>query len=1005
MRMLSRLAFASLLITMASSLPGAEDAVDFAKQIGPLFESRCIRCHQPGNAKGDLSLATRAALIESGFVVPGKPGESALLDAISGSGDDPPSMPKDGDALTAAEVQLIRRWITSGARWPEAVVLREKPRGDASWWSLQPVSEVEPPRAGHPIDAFIREKLATERLAPLPHADRRTLIRRLYFNLLGLPPTPEAVNQFVADADPHAYERLVARLLDSPHFGERWARHWLDIAHYADTHGFERDKRRDNAWPYRDYVIRSFNSDKPYDQFLREQIAGDVLAPQDEEAVIATGFLSAGPWDFVGQVETKSDELRRSARALDLDDMVTQVLTSTMAVTINCARCHDHKLDPITQAEYYQLVANFAGLKRGNREISAAATREYNTEKQRLKAAIDQAAFSIAELEGKGVDLADIVGGGNGFGTGRKGLGLDARTGKVQERPFGDLGNVKPGDYRACEYEFVDGVFVPANDETRISSTGLSATGLPLNSGKAWDMIRNGPVASQFSTQLGKTDFNADRHSMIGLHANAGITFDLRAIRKATNLDKLQFSTVAGYGGRTVEPSAEFRVLLDGQQLAHGRIGRNDAVPIKFSVPADARFLTFISTDGGNGYGHDQISFGDPRLAPAEPRSLGDEGRERLANLRSQKQKLETELKQLGEPPVFYGVIAGQPPAVHVLQRGDPETPVEAVVPGALSWSTEPLTFGSAGMPEGERRVALVNWITDPQNPLTARVIVNRLWHWHFGQGLVSTPSDFGYGGDQPSHPELLDWLAAELVRNKWSLKHIHRLIVTSKAYRMRSSEFGVRNESQDPSDASAKSSPAEIPHSQLRIPHSVDSDNRLLWRMNPRRLEAEAVRDAVLSITGKLNPEMYGPGYRDFDYEEAYAPVYEYRTADSPNVWRRSVYRFVVRTTPQQFMTVLDCPDPANMTPKRNVTTTALQSLALFNNDFMLRQAGYFAKRLKRECPGDELARIARAFELAFTRTPDSSELDAARQLVDQHGLLQLCRALFNASEFVVID
>jgi hypothetical protein len=1005
MRMLFRLVLASLLITTASSLPGADGAVDFAKQIGPLLESRCIRCHEPNNAKGDLSLATRASLIGSGFVEPGRPDQSALLNAVTGTDGNPPTMPKDGEPLTAAEVSLLRRWIAAGANWPESIVLREKPKGDASWWSLQPVSDVAPPQTGHPIDAFVRAKLAAERLEPLPQADRRTQIRRLYFDLLGLPPSPEAVQEFVADDDPRAYDRLVDQLLDSPHFGERWARHWLDIAHYADTHGFERDKRRDNAWPYRDYVIRSFNDDKPYDQFLREQIAGDVLAPQDEEAIIATGFLSAGPWDFVGQVETKSGELRRSARALDLDDMVTQVLTSTMAVTINCARCHEHKLDPITQAEYYQLVSNFAGLKRGDREISPAATKKYNAEKQRLNEAIGQTAFAIAELEGKGVDLADVVGGGNGFGTGRKGLGLDARSGKVQERPFGDLGNVKPGDYRACEYEFVDGVFVPANGETKISSTGLTAKELPENSGKAWDMIRNGPVASQFSSKLGETDFNADGHSMIGLHANAGITFDLREIRKATNYGELTFSTVVGYGGQPVEPSAEFRVLLDGQQLAHGRIGRNDAVPIKFSVPEDARFLTFISTDGGNGYGHDQISFGDPRLAPAKLRNLTDDDRKQLAELRAQKTQLEAELKQLGEPPVFYGVIAEQPPTVHVLQRGDPETPGDGVVPGTLSWSDKPLTFGSADMPEGDRRVALANWITDPQNPLTARVIVNRLWHWHFGQGLVTTPSDFGYGGDRPSHPELLDWLAAELMRNKWSLKHIHRLIVTSDAYRMRSAELGMRNESQQPSGAAAKTSRDAFPHSELRIPHLVDSDNRLLWRMNPRRLEAEAVRDAVLSVTGKLNPEMYGPGYRDFDYEEAYAPVYEYRTADTPDVWRRSVYRFLVRTTPQQFMTVLDCPDPANMTPKRNVTTTALQSLALFNNDFMLRQAGYFAERLEHECPGDEPAQIARAFDLAFAREPDSGELDAARQLVNQHGLLHLCRALFNASEFVVVD
>ena len=261
----------------------------------------------------------------------------------------------------------------------------------------------------------MRSKLAEQGIEPSRRADRRTLIRRLYFDLIGLPPTPEAVTEFVRDDDPHAYEQLVDRLLQSPHFGERWARHWLDIAHYADTHGFERDKRRDNAWRYRDYVIRSLNQDKPYNQFLAEQICGDVIDPENEDAVVATGFLAAGPWDFVGQVETKSPVLRRSARALDLDDMVTQVMTSTMAMTVNCARCHDHKLDPISQREYYQLVAVFAGLKREDRVVSEPAKQRYDAARQRIESEISQLAFEIAELRGDSIDLADVVGGGNGF--------------------------------------------------------------------------------------------------------------------------------------------------------------------------------------------------------------------------------------------------------------------------------------------------------------------------------------------------------------------------------------------------------------------------------------------------------------------------------------------------------------------------------------------------------------------------------------------------------------
>ena len=355
----------------------------------------------------------------------------------------------------------------------------------------------------NPIDAFVLRRLAEKKLQPSPEANRRTLIRRLYFNLLGLPPKPGVVEAFVENPDPNAYENLVDKLLASPHYGERFARHWLDIAHYADTHGFERDKLRPNAWPYRDYVIKAFNTDKPYNRFLQEQIAGDALWPDDRDAVVATGFLAAGPWDFVGQVETKSPGLRRRSRSLDLDDMLTQVMTACTAITINCARCHDHKLDEIPQEDYYRLVSIFAGLKRGKRTISEPTLKKFNVEKKKINDELNQIQFAIGELEGKGVNLADVVGGGNGFGTGRKGIGLDARTGKMQERKFGDLGNVKPGNYAKCSYDFVDGVFVPAKGGTKISSTQLKATDLPANGGKAWDMIRNGPVASQFSTKWG----------------------------------------------------------------------------------------------------------------------------------------------------------------------------------------------------------------------------------------------------------------------------------------------------------------------------------------------------------------------------------------------------------------------------------------------------------------------------------------------------------------------
>jgi len=683
-------------------------------------------------------------------------------------------------------------------------------------------------------------------------------------------------------------------------------------------------------------------------------------------------------------------------------------------MTVNCARCHDHKLDPILQRDYYQLTAVFAGLKRAERETSDDARAEYVRNKQQLEDRIGQLTARLARLQGRSLNLADVVGGGNGFGSGKKGRGVDPRTGLAQDSSLGNLNNVQPGFYAASKHPLIDGVFVPAEHRTQISSTGLFTTQLTAHSGNAWDAIRHGPVTSQFSTTLGGVDYQSAGHSMIGLHANAGLTFDLKAIREqwfsaastaaaadassapaddqtqdqgasgSSDAMPLTFTTVAGYGGRQQHPSAEYWVLLDGQLQAHGKIGRDDANAVQVSVPASAQFLTLISTDGGDGYGHDQISFGDPVLFAQKPASSTEDHAAQIAELRTELEKFQAQLRAVSEPPTFYGVVAEAPPAVPILVRGDPETPSdETVAPGALGWTQSEVVFGDSQMPEGERRIALANWITHDSRALAARVIVNRLWHWHFGQGIVDTPSDFGYGGGRPSHPELLDWLAQQLMDSNWSLKHIHRLIVTSETWRQTSRPPAI---------------------SELQSAQQQDSDNRMLWRMNSRRLEAEAVRDAVLAVTGNLNRNMYGPGYQDFEYQEAYAPIYTYKTADSPDLWRRSIYRFIVRTTPQQFLATLDCADPANFTPKRNVTTTALQSLALFNNDLMLRQAGYLAKRLEAEA-GTLEEQIDLAFQLLFGRPATLEERQLTEPLVREHGLMHLCRVLLNTNEFVYVD
>lgn len=1011
------------------SLAAADEPVDFSKQIAPIIEQHCIRCHSPGNRKGDISLATIDDLKSNDFVTAGDPNDSYLIELVTSQDGEPPAMPKEGRPLSKQKVALLRQWVAQGAKWPNEVIIKEKSKADASWWAYQPLkvarlseSSFQSPdweSQATTIDDFIRTKLRKHDLKMSPQADRRTLIRRLSFDLHGLPPTPEAVESFVEDTDPKAYEKLVDRMLESPHYGERFAQHWLDIAHYADTHGFERDKRRDNAWRYRDYVIHALNEDKPYDRFLQEQIAGDVLWPDNEQAVIATGFLAAGPWDFVGQVETKSPVLRRSARSLDLDDMATQVMTATMAMTINCARCHDHKLDPISQREYYQLRAVFAGVKREDRVVSDAALKQYEKTKQELIAQRNRLDFEKGRLEGEGLNLADIVGGGNGLGTGTYRNAIDPRNAKVQTRDFGNLGNVVTNRFSLSAFEFVDGVFIPDGDDGRaeipVSSTGVTVTGLPKSSGKAWDMIRNGPVASQHSPELDGINFTKDGHSLLGLHANAGITFDVAAMRKVARLSEsshetspdsesqatLRFTAKLGYFGAVGNNFADAWVFVDGRKLAEFRkLRRADGLQkIDVELLASARFLTLVSTDGGNGYGMDQIGFGDPRVKLASPPKLTDEARNRLSKIKAQRGQIEKALETLGPPPRFYGVVAEKTvPDVRLLTRGNPESPSgDALIPAAFSALAMLDTgLGTLETSEGERRAALARWITHPDNPLVRRVMVNRLWQWHFGTGLVDTPSDFGYGGGRPSHPELLDWLADELAKRNWSLKAMHRLIVTSEAYKQ-SSRMGLQTR---PDNATESERTGKSAH-----PTEIDADNRLLWRQNPRRIEAEAIRDSVLFVSGKLNSKRGGPGFEDFRYQDAYAPIYTYITADKPALWRRSIYRYIVRTTPDRFLTTLDCPDPANLTPKRLTTTTPLQSLALYNNDFMLRQARYFAERLGNEAGNDANAQVRRAFALAFGRQPSAEEDRLATDFVKKQGLFALCRSLLNSNEFVYVD
>jgi len=1008
------------LIALVTLGPLNADAVDFESEIRPLLKKHCVHCHGPKKQANGFRLDSKSYAFRGGdsgaAIMRSSSGTSGLMLRIA-SNDAEERMPPEGPALQSFEQELIRKWIDEGAQWAETDEDRaalHDPRRDH--WAWQPIRKTIPPEPTKPasidealfhlelrneIDLFLHVKRVELGLKPSPEADRKTLIRRLSYDLLGLPPTPDQILAFESDKDGRAYENLVDRMLDSPHYGERSAQHWLDIAHYADTHGFERDQIREHAWRYRDWVIQAYNADMPFDEFIRKQIAGDALAPDDPASIIATGFLAAGPWDFVGQAETPSPVLRRLARADDLDDMMTQVMAATTAVTINCARCHDHKLDPIAQREYYSISSVFAGTKRGNRATNALLEKKINDEKAALTNEILELKKQIQSLTAKGWDLADVVGGGNGLGTGQAGAGIDPSSGASIKDTRGFLEEAVPNKYLESPLPIVDGVSIPDGNDLGsvvISSTGLQASNIPATSGKAWDAIRNGPVHSQFSAKLRDVEYNDGLHKLLSLHANALITFDLTELPPITTgaVVRNRGNTLRGeigYFGQTPKEGASAYVVIDGKTVfKREQFGRNDGMAkIDVTIPEGGRFLTLIATDNGNGIGHDQICFADLRIEPVGDTATVNKSESepkpetQLAILKQELDSLSKRMASIGEGEKVYGILSEAPPKVTVLARGDTEQPREEVQPGAIDCVLGLPNFSlPASATDLDRRLELAKWVTDSENPLTDRVVVNRIWQQHFGVGIVSTPSDFGLGGSLPSHPELLDWLATELKNRKQSLKAIHRLICCSAAYRQQS-------QVQSNSESHAKGA-------------AVDSSNRFLWRQNSRKLDAESLRDALLSVSGQLEKQMFGPGFREFDYKEEYAPVYSYVTKNDRDFFRRSIYRFRVRTTPNPLLTTLDCPNSANLTPTRNTTTTALQSLAMLNHDFLLQQSEYFAKRLERA--DSRLAnQVLLAWTLVFGRAPLDSEEAAANEIIRKHGLATFCRYLLNANEFVSID
>jgi hypothetical protein len=889
-------------------------------------------------------------------------------------------------------------------------------QADDLHWAYAPLIPPRVPEvqsgARNAVDAFIREQLATEGLAPTVEADRSTLLRRIHWDLVGLPPSPEDHRRFLADDSPWAYEHEIDRLLASPRYGERWARHWMDAVHFAETHGHDQDRIREQAWPYRDYLIEAFNADRPYGRFIEEQVAGDVLFPERPEATVALGMIAAGPWDESSLRDIREDTLdRQLGRYVDRDDMIGTVMSVFNSTTVQCARCHDHKFDPIPQAVYYALQAVFSGVERAHRVFDRDPS--VHVRRQRWMRERRQVERGEAEVLDAPRTSAEI----RQWWSGRRSRPVrwepwDAHTflsagGAVLQRQ-------SDGSYRA-------GGLRPERDTyTLTRSAGekpVRAIQLELLPDEG--LPHRGPGRNEENGNLHLSEIELWVTSSGGAEPKR-----VRWVRATSSFDQ---------DGWTAAHA------IDGQEKTawgiHPREGQAQRAVFELAEPlrprpGDQWSLLLRQNHGGSHLiGRFRISMTDApgqasRVIPSEidaiaarpPETWSREQRHRVAVF-VLGERLRDQLAGLPEPSRVYAAASDfepdgslkpslEPRVVHRLNRGEITQPREVVAPGTVSFLEGLSSRFSVppGSEEGARRAALARWLSHRDNPLTWRSIVNRVWLHHFGRGLVNTPNDFGRMGERSSHPELLDWLAVWFRDEAGgSMKALHRLILTSATYRQCSQGGG--------------------PGSAL----TLDPDNRWLGRMNRLRLDAECVRDGMLRIAGRLDLRMGGPGDRNFDLKPGIhvTPRVDYGLFDSdgPEGRRRSVYRFLFRTLPDPWMEALDCPAGDQLVPARENSVTLQQALALWNHEFSLRQAGHWARVLESQAvqrpPSTPLDRSRgtagaaidweridwdRAILWVWGRTPTESERHELDQHARQHGLASACRLLFNSNEFLFV-
>ena len=972
----------------------ADPAPSFERDIRPLLENRCYKCHshKAGKMMGELTLDSRSGWATGGesgpAIVPGKPDESLLIQAVRYN-DKRLKMPP-GKKLSDAEIAALEAWVKNGAPDPRETAVTDAK--DTDWWSLKPLQRPAVPTFSgetakwvrNPIDAFVLAKLRDKGLEPSPEADRRTLIRRLMFDLHGLPPSIDEVEAFVADKDPQAYEILVDRLLASPRYGERWARHWLDTIHFADTHGFEHDMARPNAWRYRDYVIDSFNRDTSWSRFIREQLAADVFFPDEPRLTTALGFLGAGPYDAstAGTAFVTFDYL-------DRDDMVTQTMAAFVSATVNCARCHDHKFDPISQKDYYALQAVFAGIGKGDVSYDEDAT----VAKQRKRWSALKVAAETGQRETLLAAENEPLIAAWEQGRGKKAISwdplhLESFVAEGSVLKLLDDGSLQAGGPRPEKDTYTVTATTKLTEITALRLDTLADDALP----------KRGP-GRQDNGNFHLSEFEVQR-----LEPGATAPKKLKIVRATADWDQEGWGVARAIDGN---PTTAWGIYPKVGESHHAVF----ELEKKLVLEPGTKLIIVMKQLHGGGHliGHLKLSatsvggasasaavlpalVQDALALPVEKRST--EQRLAVAAL-ALRQRAEEELTRLPAPQKVYAAAAAfesdrgvqklaEPKIVHVLKRGDISKPGEEAVPGTLSAITALKGRFALANPKDEaaRRAALADWLADRDNPLTWRSIANRAWQYHFGRGLCDTPSDFGRMGSRPTHPELLDWLTVELRDNGGSLKKLHRLIVLSATYR----------QSVVQRDEAVK----------------LDADNTLLWRMNRQRLDAESYCDAMLSISGRLDLITGGPSVQHFKMKPGpqNTPSLNYADYDwgSPGSNRRGIYRFVWRGIPEPLMEALDFPDLGLLAPVRGQSVSSLQALTLYNSSFVLFHSDQLAARVTK-LSDDPKERVRLACRFVLLRDPTKAEQERFGDYAGKHGLAALCRVLFNCNEFLFVN